>query len=88
MAASSCHHLILANNKNKNNNNNLKGCVMVMADPSDLGHGKNTIHNSFSIIMARIYLYFVTDSQPTPLDGTEVETVSGCSALLSTARTR
>ena len=28
-----CHRLIL--------NNNLKGCVMVMADPSDLGHGKN-----------------------------------------------
>ena len=22
------------------NNNHLKGCVMVMADPSDLGHGK------------------------------------------------
>ena len=22
-------------------NNNLKGCLMVMADPLDLGHGKN-----------------------------------------------
>ena len=25
----------------KNNNNYLKGCMMVMADPSDLGNGKN-----------------------------------------------
>ena len=33
------HPLILAN-KNKND---LKGCVMVMADPSDLGHGKNIL---------------------------------------------
>ena len=32
------HRLILANKIN--NNNYLKGCVMVMADPSDLGHGK------------------------------------------------
>ena len=28
-----CHRLFL--------NKHLKGCVMVMADPSDLGHGKN-----------------------------------------------
>ena len=30
------HCLILNDNKN----NDLKGCVMVMADPLDLGHGK------------------------------------------------
>ena len=34
----SCHRL---KSKNNNNNNNKKGCLMVMADPSDLGHGKN-----------------------------------------------
>ena len=29
------------NNKNiRNNNNNPKGCLMVMANPLDLGHGK------------------------------------------------
>ena len=26
--------------KNMNNNSNPKGCLMVMADPTDLGHGK------------------------------------------------
>ena len=31
-----CHPLILANK-----NNYLKECMMVMADPLDLGHGKN-----------------------------------------------
>ena len=36
------HHLILKNKNNKNNKIYLKGCVMVMADPSDLGHGKNS----------------------------------------------
>ena len=38
----SCHRLI-RNNKKKKKKKILKGCVMVMADPSDLGHGKNTI---------------------------------------------
>jgi hypothetical protein len=32
-------HRLIRNNNNKNNNHP-KGCVMVMADPSDIGHGK------------------------------------------------
>ena len=32
-------HCLKSKNNNKNNNNK-KGCLMVLADPSDLGHGK------------------------------------------------
>ena len=43
----SCHRLIL---KNKNKNKiHLKGCVMVMADPSDLGHGKKKVSSAGKI---------------------------------------
>ena len=33
-------HRLIRNNNNTNNKNIPKGCLMVMADPSDLGHGK------------------------------------------------
>ena len=42
----SCHCLIRTNN-----NKVLKGCVMVIADPLDLGHGKN--NKSVSMLSQR-----------------------------------
>ena len=40
----SCHRLILNNNNNtKKKKNMAKGCLMVMADPMDLGHGKKRV---------------------------------------------
>ena len=36
----SCHCLKSKNNNNNKNSNNKKGCLMVFADPLDLGHDK------------------------------------------------
>ena len=38
----SCHCLISKNKNKKTKSKMPKGCLMVMADPADFGHGKNT----------------------------------------------
>ena len=50
-------HRLILNNKNNNNNSYLKGCMMVMADPSDLGHGKNVTLNATKVVINPTLIY-------------------------------